>query len=78
MMQFCQTARVVESDARTPVDDTLRLVVELVVPLEDVLLLFLRDALACIGNGDLHLLVRSVQCHVDMSPSWCELQGVRQ
>ena len=76
VMQFCQTARVVEADTRTPVHDGLSLVVELVVALEDVLLLFLGDALARIGDGHLHHLIGDVQTHVDMSALGRELQGV--
>ena len=53
MMELCQTTGVIEPDACTPVLDGIRLVVELVVALEDVLQLFLGDALAGVGDGDL-------------------------
>ena len=77
VVQFCQTTGVVEADTRTPVDDALRLVVELVIALEDVLELVLRQSLARIGYADFDLVVRHIEAYVDMSPSGCELQGVR-
>ena len=77
VVQFGQSSGVVESDARTPVDDALRLVVELVVALEDILQLVLWQSLARIGDSDLDLIVSHVEAHVDVSASGCELQGVR-
>ena len=54
-MQFRQR-KLVESDAGTPVDGTLGLVVELVVAFEDVFQLVFRDAATCVGNGELEEL----------------------
>ena len=75
-MQFCQSAGIVEADARAPVYDGLGLVVELVVALEYVFQLVLGDALPRIGHADPNLFV----CHIEryVYPPSCrsELQCV--
>ena len=75
-MQFCQSAGIVEADARAPVHDGLGLVVELVVALEYVFQLVLGDALSRIGHVDPELFVNHVERHVDVASCGCELQGV--
>ena len=76
MMKFGEASRVVEPDAGTPVHDGLRLIVQLVVALEDVLQLILGDALARIGDTDLQLTISDIERHVDMSASRRELQRI--
>ena len=78
MVELCQATGIVEADARTPVYDGLRLIIQLVIAFEDVLQLFLGYALACICHADLYLLVCGVELHVDMSATRGEFQGVRQ
>ena len=77
-MEFCQATRVIESDACSPVDEGLGLVIQLVEALEHILQLFLWNAFSRVGHCDLHLIVDHIEADVDMSASGSELQGVRQ
>ena len=61
VMQLCKATGVIEANACAVVDDGPRLIVELVVTLEDVLTLLLRDALTRIGNRHLYIIVCDVE-----------------
>ena len=77
-MEFSQAARVVKTDTSTVVHDGFGLIIQLVEALKDVLLLFLGDALARIGNRDFHLIASHIELYIDMSPLRRKLQGVRE
>ena len=78
VVQPGQFAGIVEADARPPVDRAFRLVVELIIALEDVLTLAFGNALARVGDGQLHTLpvVKGVERDVDAAAPGRELHGV--
>ena len=76
MMQFGEATREIETDACAIVEDGLRLVVKLVIALEDIFTLALRNTLARISHTDLHLTFGHIKRNIDASATGRELQGV--
>ena len=78
VMQFCQTACIVQADTCSPVHNSLSLIIQLVIAFKDILALLFRYSLTCICNTHLYLIIYYIQLHINPTPTWCELKGIRQ
>ena len=78
MMEFSKATGIIKTYACAIVKDSLRLVVELVIALEDILTLPLGDTLARISHTDFHLPICHIKGNIDTSTKGCELQGIRE
>ena len=59
-MQFCQTTGIIQTYACSPIDNSLCLIIKLVIALEDILQLVFWYAFSCICNRDFHILLATI------------------